>query len=100
MWNRIILLQWHVISYVLCLSLLLLRIQSISLNDVLNNYFSTGIETSTTIKQLLISGNFRNALFFRFIGALTKLRKATISFYLSVCLSEWNNLAANGLIYV
>jgi len=82
------------------LSLLLLGIESVSLYDVMNNYISTGSETSTIIKKLLIITNFRNPLFCLFIGALTELRKTTIGFFLSVCLSKWNNSAANGRIYI
>ena len=33
-----------------------------------------------------------------FLGTFAKLRKATISFIMSVCLSAWNNLAPTGRI--
>ena len=35
-----------------------------------------------------------------FFGAFEKLRKATISFFMSVCLSAWSNSAPNGPIYI
>ena len=35
-----------------------------------------------------------------FIGAFAKLRKATISFVMFVCASEWNNSASTGWIFI
>jgi hypothetical protein len=35
-----------------------------------------------------------------FLGALAKLRKAAISFVMSVCPSAWNNSASTGRIFV
>jgi len=34
------------------------------------------------------------------IGAFAKLTKATVSFFVSVCPSAWNNSAATGLIFI
>jgi hypothetical protein len=37
---------------------------------------------------------------FRFLGVLAKLRKATVSFVMSVCLSAWNNSAPTEGIFM
>ena len=36
----------------------------------------------------------------KFLGALARLRKATLSFVMSVRLYAWNNSVANGRIFV
>jgi hypothetical protein len=36
----------------------------------------------------------------RFLGTFAKLRKATISFVMSACLSAWNNSAPTGRIFI
>jgi hypothetical protein len=61
-------------------------------------YFFDGQIVGKQVQAVLVCGLL--AVCFQFLGASAKLRKATVSFIVSVHLHAWNNLAPTGLIFM